>query len=246
MKPGARILVGLVALFGAGAALAASRRTETAPSAPAQPTGQGGDFWTWAAPRELAAGVMDPFAGWIAGNATETETKVATMNAPIDPDKNARAFLQAIKQAEGTANQADPYRVCFGYRHTVRSLADHPSITGEWFGEKLPDAQCRAAGFGPGCVSTAAGAYQFIKPTWARLKSKLSLPDFGPASQDAAALELLSESGALSHIRAGNLGAALNAARKTWASLPGAGYEQPERSLAYIQTAYLNAGGTLA
>lgn len=242
MKPAARILVGLVALFGAGAALAASRRTDTAPSAPAPPAEQGGDFWTWVTPREL----LDPFAGWIAGNATETENKVATMNAPVDPDKNARALLQAIKQAEGTANQADPYRVCFGYRHTVRSLADHPAITGEWFGEKLPDAQCKAAGYGPGCVSTAAGAYQFIKPTWVRLKAALRLPDFGPASQDAAALELLRESGALAHIRAGNLGAALNAARKTWASLPGAGYDQPERSLGYIQTAYLNAGGTLA
>ena len=245
MKPGARVLVGLVALLGAGAALAATRRTDTAPSAPAQPAEQGGDFWAWVTPRDLGD-LTDPFTNWIDGNAAETETKVTAMTEQADKDRNARAFLQAIKQAEGTANQPDPYRVCFGYRHTVRSLAEHPAVSGEWGGEKLPDSQCKAAGFAPGCVSTAAGAYQFIRPTWQSLKTALNLPDFGPASQDAAALELLRRSGALGHIRVGNLAAALNAARKTWASLPGAGYEQPERSFAYIQTAYLNAGGALA
>lgn len=246
MKPGARMLVGLVALFGAGAALAASRRTETAPSAPAQPTGQGGDFWTWAAPREFAAGVLDPFAGWIAGNATETETKVATMN-PTDPDRNVRAFLEAIAYAEGTANRPDPYRVCYAYSHTIKSFADHPTALKEWPGVVLTDEQCRGAGLGAGCKSTAAGKYQITLTTWREVKPVLGLTDFTPASQDRAAIELLRRKGALDRIRRGDLVGAIAAARSTWASLPGANYAgQGMRSLGQVQTAFLNAGGALA
>lgn len=248
MSAAQRALLFLV-LLGAGAvAYAGQRRTVTT-------EGQGGavggtdwpslDAWTWVPSLPaLPTGISDQV--WILANQIETEAKAITMNPTINPERNVSALLQAIAQAEGTANQADPYRVCFGYRHTIMSLRDHPAITGEWKGEKLPDAQCRAAGFSPGCVSTAAGKYQIIRPTWERLRSRLGLRDFGPASQDAAAVELLRETGALDRIRTGDLAGAVSLAKRTWASLPGAGYDQPERSLGYIQTAYLNAGGALA
>jgi len=153
------------------------------------------------------------------------------------------AMLQAIAHAEGTANQADPYRVCYAYRHVIRDLSDHPAVTGEWRGEKLPDAQCRAAGYGPGCVSTAAGKYQITRTTWARLKTKLNLRDFAASSQDAAGAELLRECGAADYLQAGDFASAVRAARRTWASLPGAGYDQPERSLAWVQARFEQAGG---
>ncbi len=159
---------------------------------------------------------------------------------------NVAAFLHAIAHAEGTATQPDPYRVCFAYRHTIRDLRDHPAITGEWRGEKLPDHQCRAAGHQPGCVSTAAGKYQLIRPTWAPLKSRLGLPDFGPAAQDAAAVQLLRDCGAYHPLVRGAFAAAVAAARRTWASLPGAGYQQPERSMAWLRATYTQAGGALA
>lgn len=183
---------------------------------------------------------------WTQQNQAETQAKADTMSATIDPARNLAAFLHAIARAEGTANQADPYRVTVGYKFTIGDYADHPASLGLWKGEPLSSAMCKAAGFGPGCVSTAAGKFQIIKPTWQRLKAKLKLADFGPASQDAAAIELLRECGALEFAKRGDVREAAFAARKTWASLPGAGYQQPEKTVAWLQTQFTSAGGVLA
>ena len=232
----AAIAAGLLLL--SGAALAAQRRAVVVEN---EPAGQGagsaaGDWW-------------EPVSAAWQDLQTEVQTMGDTLNTITDRDtaqRNVSAFLEAIARAEGTAQRADPYRVCYGYRHTIISLKEHPAVSGEWKGERLSDDMCRAAGFGPGCVSTAAGKYQLIRPTWQALKTRLQLPDFGPASQDRAAIQLLKDSGALGAIEKGQFSFAVAAARKTWASLPGAGYAQPERSLSFLQTAYLNAGGTLA
>jgi muramidase (phage lysozyme) len=165
---------------------------------------------------------------------------------PMTIEPNLLAFMAMIAVAEGTARAIDPYRVCYGYKHTIASFADHPSVLGTWSGEKLTDAMCKGAGLGPGCVSTAAGKYQIIKPTWEALKSRLSLPDFSPSSQDAACIQLLNQCGARALIRAGDFDGAVSKARRTWASLPGAGYAQPERSMNQLRTAYLSAGGAVA
>lgn len=170
-------------------------------------------------------------------------THIPPSNAPTQQAQNLRAFLDMIAFAEGTDRAGDPYRVCYGYRHTIRSLADHPAITGEWGGERLPDAMCAGAGLGPGCVSTAAGRYQIIRPTWRELKADLNLPDFGPASQDAAAVELIRRRGALNDVYAGRIAQAIDKVAKVWASLPGAGYAQPERKLSNLLAAYGSAGG---
>lgn len=163
------------------------------------------------------------------------------MSAP-----NIAAFLSMIAYAEGTDREPDPYAVCYGYRHRVRDFADHPAVTGEWEGERLPDDMCRAAGFGPGCVSTAAGRYQITKPTWLRAKRALSLGDFSPESQDAAAVWLIRQRGALDHVEAGRIGEAVALVRQEWASLPGAGWGQPERRLTALLDAYTSAGGYVA
>lgn len=93
---------------------------------------------------------------------------------------------------------------------------------------------------------TNRAGYQVTKGTWSKLKSRLGLRDFSPASQDAAAIELLRETGALQYAEQGNVAAAVSAARRIWASLPGAGYDQPERSLAWLQARYTESGGVLA
>ena len=67
-----------------------------------------------------------------------------------------------------------------------------------------------------------------------------------PASQDAAAIELIREAGALGDVRAGRFDEAVAKVRGIWASLPGAGYAQPEKSLESLRLAFLNAGGSLA
>lgn len=238
-----RAAVALILLAGVAAyAIAARRAGESVPADAAAP--EAGPTW-WDGVTEIMP-ELPSLDYWTQSNQIETDTKVDNMTQTIDGAANVAAFMEAIARAEGTAGQPDPYRVCYGYAHIVQSLADHPAITGEWKGGKLSDAMCKAAGFGPGCVSTAAGKYQFTKPTWQRLKNKLKLPDFGPASQDAACAELLRETGAYELARRGEVKEAAMAARRTWASLPGAGYAQPERSVAWLQNQYTAAGGVLA
>ena len=226
---------GAVYAYRRGQGIDAAATPEEAPSDPT--------WWT------DAADTLDTYTSvdyWVQSSQEETRQKVTNMTAIINTDANVRAFLESIARAEGTAGQADPYRVCYAYRWTIKNLADHPAITGEWKGEKLSDALCAGAGLGPGCVSTAAGKYQITKGTWSTLKKRLGLTDFAPASQDAAAIELLRESGALYAAQTGDLATAVAKARKTWASLPGAGYGQPERSFAWLQNQFTNAGGVLA
>lgn len=141
--------------------------------------------------------------------------------------QNLRAFLDMIAYAEGTAN-ANGYRMLFGGQ-LFDSYADHPRIY-------VPFRNT---------TSSAAGRYQLLARTWDSLKARLGLRDFSPASQDAAAVELIRERGALNDVRAGRLSQAVAKVAKVWASLPGAGYDQPERKFAQLVAAYADAGGQL-
>jgi lysozyme len=117
-------------------------------------------------------------------------------------------------------------------------LSDHPVNTGEMKPVRLSDEMCRSAGFGPGCVSTAAGAYQIIRPTWNRIRDKLKLPDFSKQSQDRAAIELLEESGAMELLGLDDVIGAIRKASVVWASLPGSTAQQNPKSLAYALERY--------
>lgn len=149
--------------------------------------------------------------------------------APDVASRNERAFLDLIAYAEGTAGHGDDgYNVLFGYGQ-FDSYADHPRIY-------VP--------FGS-TSSSAAGRYQILARTWDGLRAKLGLSDFSPASQDIAAMELIRERGALNDVRAGRVQTAIEKVRRVWASLPGAGYGQPERAMSNLLAAYGRAGGTL-
>lgn len=179
-----------------------------------------------------AVASVDPFA-YMAGG-------VAARDAA---DVNVGAFLAMIAAAEGTDRAADPYRVCYGYRHTIADLAQHPAESGEWRGEPLDNLGPAYAGK----VSTAAGRYQIIRPTWQAARRALALRDFGPDSQDAAAVWLIDRKpGALDAVKAGDLATAVQLCASTWASLPGANYGQPERRLAWLADRFTQAGGMLA
>lgn len=174
-----------------------------------------------------------------------------TENLPMtetpDPDtaeRNVAAFLWMIRTAEGTAG-ANGYRTMFGGR-LFDSFADHPRRAVQFTNKA-----------GQRLWTSAAGAYQFmaVSPipngstrvnTWDRLQERLGLPDFSPESQDAAAVELIREAGALGDVKAGRFDEAVGKVRSIWASMPGAGYAQPEKSLQALRTAFLNAGGALA
>lgn len=94
--------------------------------------------------------------------------------------------------------------------------------------------------------SDAAGRYQFMGRYWSHYKLQLSLPDFGPESQDKWAIQLIKECRALDDVLTGHLHRAVGKCASRWASFPGAGYGQPEKSLAALEGAYEHAGGTFA
>jgi muramidase (phage lysozyme) len=144
--------------------------------------------------------------------------------------RNERAFLDMIAYAEGT-NGPHGYATAFG-GGLLPSLADHPRTFAS-FTNKLGVVQ----------RTSAAGRYQFLMRTWDELQKKLNLPDFGPDSQDAAALELIRQRGALQDVRAGRTSEAIAKCAPTWASLPGAGYNQQERKLSSLVAQFRAAGG---
>ena len=131
-------------------------------------------------------------------------------------DPKIRTWLDAIAQAEGTTEHG--YNTMFGGTK-FDDLSVHPN-------KKVPFTQTD----GKENLSSAAGRYQFINPTWQDVSKQLGLTDFSPESQDAAAVFLMQRAGALDDIMAGNDEAAMNKLGSTWASLPSSNYPQPKRS----------------
>lgn len=152
---------------------------------------------------------------------------------------NECAFLDMLAWSEGTSTSRytkdDGYDVIVGgldSPNTFASYADHPGI--------LVTVNSR------GLKSTAAGRYQQMKRDWPHYKQQLSLPDFGPISQDRLALQHIRECKALPDIHAGHIEVAIIKCRNIWASLPGAGYGQREHKMEDLLAVYKKAGGSLA
>lgn len=190
-------------------------------------------------------GIFEDFTRW----ADHLQSELLPMPTVLyTAEANRRAFLSMIAEAEGT-ERAGGYACLYGStpsrKRTFSSFADHPRIA-----QRISATDSR--------WTSAAGRYQFmaVSPiptggstrvdTWDRIKRRLSLPDFGPQSQDLAALELIREAGALADVDAGRVIEAARKCRGIWASLPGAGYNQPERGEQFVTAQYLKAGGTLA
>lgn len=143
-----------------------------------------------------------------------------------------RALLGVIRHAEGTSKYQNPYGTLFGGGQ-ISDLSRHP------------DRVIRTPGFQRG--SSAAGAYQFLTPTWNQQAQKLGLRSFGPLEQDIAALDLarnrLRNLGGLSYLQQRGLTReALAALAPEWASLPTmegrSYYGQPVKSAAELQKVY--------
>ena len=156
--------------------------------------------------------------------------KVAMSNT----NKNVQAFLKMIRYAEGTSG-VNGYRTLFGGK-LFTDFSKHPNVKVPFF-DKLKNKQN---------YSTAAGAYQFLNSTWKRLAITLNLPDFSPESQDKAAIELIREKGALQDVIDGRFEIAVNKISKVWASMPGAGYKQPEKKMTALIKVFTENGGQLA
>ena len=94
--------------------------------------------------------------------------------------------------------------------------------------------------------SSAAGRYQILARYFDAYRVQLHLPDFGPDSQDAIAVQLIHECGALQMIEGGAIAAAIAACSSRWASFPGAAYGQHVNKIDALLLSFTSAGGDLA
>lgn len=140
-------------------------------------------------------------------------------------DQNVRALLDTIARTEGVKHG---YNTGFG---NVRfaSLADHPRDAARR-SFKQTDKKTN--------TSRAAGRYQFLPKTWDNVVKELGargvqITDFGPESQDLAAIRLIETRGALADVLKGDWKTAIDKLGGEWASLPSSTYKQPKRSWAY-------------
>lgn len=149
--------------------------------------------------------------------------------------KNRIAFLDMI-----AASEIGPRLLALsddGYNVLVGSIPSKPLLFKDY--NNHPNI------YNPATNSTAAGRYQILWRYWVVYKIKLRLPDFSPKSQDFYAIQQFREHGALSFIDTGRVTNAIACCKNIWASLPGAGYNQHENSLAMLIQAYKNSGGTV-
>jgi muramidase (phage lysozyme) len=197
---------------------------------------------------EAAEGELSLNIGGVSDTLEAGLYRLTEKSAMVDSNtaaRNLRAFMDMIARCEGTAGRGD-YRCVYGYRMTLANLSDHPANTGEWRGEKLSDAMCRGAGFGPGCISTAAGRYQITRGTWREFGGVAEFGSFSEAGQDACCAAILAKHGALEDAKAGRVLQAAHKVRGRWASLPGNTAGQGKRTPAEVLAYYQQSGGTLA
>ena len=137
-----------------------------------------------------------------------------------------------IATAEGTAKLGDNgYNVLVG-GSLFTGYTDHPRKA-----VYLPKYKIK---------STAAGRYQILSKYYDSYKKLLKLKDFSPASQDAIAIQMIKEQGALQDVDEGRVDAAIKKVSNIWASLPGAGYGQREVTFASLRKSFVDAGGLIA
>ncbi|MGL5059907.1 MAG: peptidoglycan DD-metalloendopeptidase family protein [Microcoleus sp.] len=116
---------------------------------------------------------------------------------------NIAACLEMIRDGEGTSGDRGFTTMFTGAQFTAPPWR-HP----------------RQIQSGGGRSSDAAGAWQFLSPTWDGVAAKLKLPDFSPRSQALGAEQLIKDRGVYDAVVRGDLKAALIQLSWEWASLP--------------------------
>ena len=159
-------------------------------------------------------------------------------------DKNRLAFLDMLAASEGTSTS--PATLCRGYDVIVTGRDGQPEVFTDFSDHPFNAGRKSKKINSKGLTSNASGRYQFMLKDWAHYRNQLGLKDFGPESQDKWAMQLIKERRALPDIDGGRIADAVSKCRNIWASLPGAGYGQPEHPIEKLQVAYLSAGGVLA
>lgn len=150
---------------------------------------------------------------------------------------NVMAAIKTIRWCEGT-DAPDGYFYLFGSRkdNNIRFVdtSRHPNI------KKVYTDQS-----GRKIYTTAAGILQFTYPRWTALSRKYGIQDFSPRSQEVGGVADFDDLNVLHKIRDGQFfdPKVMDILNNEWASLPGAGYHQPERSIAKVMEQYRAHGG---
>lgn len=172
----------------------------------------------------------------ILGGATGDILDMTNTSTAGDPQGNRAAFLQMVALSEcGAALLAETDN---GYNVVVGATASSPTT----FDDYSTHPRIYVAAYN----STAAGRYQINWPTFQTLSRQTGLTDFSPATQDAMALQLCANKGALADIDAGNIAAAIAKCAPVWASLPGYTYGQHTNAQSTLLAWYAQAGGAIA
>lgn len=156
--------------------------------------------------------------------------------AAMGATSNRQAFLDMVALSElgaGLLAETDN-----GYNVLVGATPSNP-LTFDGY-DAHPDILNRALN------STAAGRYQINFPTFKTLMAQTGRSDFSPETQDAFAIQLCANKGALADIDAGNIQAAIAKCAPVWASLPGWTYGQHTNSVATLTAWFQQSGGVLA
>lgn len=155
----------------------------------------------------------------------------------LDKNVQLRAFFSMISHSEGTdryGGEDASYHILVGGKY-IEDLSRHPGI----YVKLRPDL-----------TSSAFGRYQILEKYAKHYMKQLGLRDFGPASQDAIAKQLIRECKALDDIYEGRIRSAIYKCRSRWASFPpppGAGklYDQRVENIERMLDVFRKAGGTV-
>lgn len=182
---------------------------------------------------DLADASTDVNAGDDGGNIWDNPNNPGQDQVPMDSQTKLTAFANTIGQFESNGD----YNALVG-GGSFSDMSDHPASPSlpAPAGWRLSSGHTNY--YNPTYNSSAAGKYQFIYGTWKRLQGKLGLPDFSPASQDAAVFQLLTELGVPAALDAENVTEALRRASSQWASLPYSQAGQHKQSLQAALDAY--------
>lgn len=156
---------------------------------------------------------------------------------------NRIAFLNMLSVSEGTST--NPATLCNGYDVIVTGADGKPEIFSDFSDHPFNKGRASKVINSHGLTSNASGRYQFMLRDWHHYRDQLGLKDFGPDSQDAWAIQLIRERGALTLVDAGHFAQAVARCSNLWASLPGAGYGQHENQIASLEKIYMAGGGSV-
>jgi muramidase (phage lysozyme) len=156
--------------------------------------------------------------------------------------KNILAFLDMIGKSEGTSNSV--HTLNGGYDIIVTGISGKPERFTNYSDHPFANGRKAKQINEHGLYSTASGKYQILNKFWPYYKRTLKLKDFSPESQDAVAVQLIKECGAIGDVEEGRLKEAITKCARIWASLPGNTYGQKTHKFKTLLAFYKESGGT--